>query len=535
MRREAGEGMNKILSLTRRIDVTQESAFARDARRGAAARVFTNFRLVQALAFLFVAPNAIFALSLAPLPAAVLLAGCAGALFVVLRAAPRGGALAATIDWKRLTACVLLAFALCIVGGQGHFFYSAADWLIRDSLVADMAAHGYPIVYSWQEHDYLLRAPLGMYVVPATIGRFFGLSVGHLVLLAQNGAVLSIVLYFLAQMLEVRLVVALPLFVLFSGLDIVGVLGHEVRFWFESGALPSFGHLEWWNGVLQYSSHVTQLFWVPNHALPGWCFAALALLYARGEVALDVLMPFFAAMLFWSPLAMLGALPFLVYFVLAALPGALGDRRLWVAAGVGLLFLPVAIYLTLDAGEVRHGFLGDRPNFWFLYVAFLAIEVPHFAVIAAAWNKVDARDKRLLYLSAAILAVLPLYEFGPANDIAMRASIPALFFVAFTFARIAAQTPRDGSRLATAISAIVLIGAATPIIELRAAFNGAYAVSDCNFLTAWNKASPAAWPSNYLSRVERTPFWLLDPGAERLRIETRQCWPDHPVLEDARK
>ena len=57
----------------------------------------------------------------------------------------------------------------------------------------------------------------------------------------------------------------LPLlaFVAFSGADGIGTLVTGFRFG------PPW-HLEWWIGWMEYGSHATSLFWVPQHAIPAW-------------------------------------------------------------------------------------------------------------------------------------------------------------------------------------------------------------------------------------------------------------------------
>jgi len=529
------------MTLMREVDGPAAGPVVRETAGGAVLwarrRGFAAYRLAQLLLLMMIAPNAIFAAALGAIPGVVLVIGCVSAAWLTLtwRPAAENSILASRIDWKVFGACVLTAFGLCLLGGETHVFYAMPDWLMRDSVLADLVRHGYPTAYTYDNRDYVLRAPLGMYAFPAVMGRFFGLLAAHVTLLAQNATALSIILYFLAKLFEVRLAVALPLFLLFSGADMIGVLLAEIYFVLRGWGLQEFSHIEFWNETISYSSNLTHLFWAPNHGLPGWWFAVLILLYVRGAASLELLVASFAAMLFWSPLAMLGAFTFLLYFGVEALVCGRLKRRDIAAAGVGLLFLPMAYWLTIDVGEVKQGFLIGREGFVWLYAAFLLVEIPHVWIVAARWSMVEARDRVPLLLGGAILVVLPLYSFGPGNDIAMRASIPALFLLAFAFVRIAARTPRDNSRFASAISAIVLLGVATPLIELKAAFNGAYGISDCNFLTAWRKASPGAWPSNYLARIEKTPSWLMQVPDSRLVVEQRRCWPDHPGLAEERK
>jgi hypothetical protein len=232
---------------------------------------------------------------------------------------------------------------------------------------------------------------------------------------------------------------------------------------------------------------------------------------------------------------MMGALPFLAMFALELLPRRIFEPRNFIAAGAALCFIPIALYLTIDAGAVPHEFLVGVDGFGWRYVTFLAIEIPQVAVVAFAWRKVEPSDRRILLLAIALLFAIPTFSFGLSNDFVMRVSIPPLFLLAFAFARVATLTPRDNGPFATVIAVIVILSFATPMLEIKQGLRPSYAISDCNFLTSWNKYAPTIWPTNYLARLEAVPEWIVRAGDARVTIENRQCWPDHPLLDDARK
>jgi hypothetical protein len=82
-----------------------------------------NYHLFCLTALLFLLPNAIFAATaLQPAPAALVLAGCAGVAAILWRGRPAGGLLAAPLDPVKLGACLAAGWALCLLGGEGHFF-----------------------------------------------------------------------------------------------------------------------------------------------------------------------------------------------------------------------------------------------------------------------------------------------------------------------------------------------------------------------------------------------------------------------------
>jgi len=162
-----------------------------------------------------------------------------------------------------LLCCLLIGFALMMSGGAGRFFYANIDWQVRDAVLRDMRINPWPFVYA---PDEILRAPIGMYLVPALVGKALGQSGADLALLVQNGTLTGLALAIASSLFDGprSRMIGLAVFLAFSGLDIVGqaVVGHL-------GAVTPTAHLEGW-GPTQFSSTMTLAFWVPQHALAGW-------------------------------------------------------------------------------------------------------------------------------------------------------------------------------------------------------------------------------------------------------------------------
>jgi hypothetical protein len=428
-----------------------------------------------------------------------------------------------------------------MLGGEAHFFHATHDWLFRDAVLADLARDGLTVLYQWEGQNYLLRAPLGMYMIPAVVGRAFGLYAAHLTLLAQNSVILGALIYFLASIAGVRRAPFLLILIGFSGMDILPILLAEAMEMLKGEGFQPFSHIEWWGEYfspirMQYSAHVTQLAWAPNHMLPGWWFALLALLYVRREVDLPMLLVSFATMLFWSPLSMMGAAPFVAFFALERMREIFAPR-VFAATAVAFLFLPMVLYLWADAGAVPHEVLLWRDGFAWRYFSFLVIEIPQALIVLYAWNKVEPCDRRILALSLLLLLLIPLYSIGVSNDFVMRVSIPSLLVLGYAFARIAVLTPRDNGPFATTISTIIILSAATPLVEIKQALHRPFAISDCNLVTSWHKGDSSALPTNYWARDEKMPVWLMsaESAPAPLTLEDRKCWPDHPTLSESLK
>jgi hypothetical protein len=501
----------------------------------------THRHVVIFVSAVFLLSNALMAPGFSPVAALLVILGCAGSLAVVVRATAgyRTGFLASPVEPAIFALCGLAALVLCVLGGEGHFFFANYDWLFRDAVLADLVRQRLPAFYEYQGSEFVLRAPLGMYMIPATLGKVFGLRVAHLALLAQNVTILTLILTLFVSMVPRRKAVFLAIFVAFSGIEIVGVFIAAGLKFAASGTfswpLHTHQHLAWWNPAFQYTNHVAQVFWVPHHAFPGWWLAALAILHIRREIDSTVLIVTFASLFFWSPLTMAGALPIVGFLVLRRESGDLLAPRLLGACVAALCFLPIVVYLGADAESVPHRWLVVLDGFWSLYVLFILIQIPQAAIVASFWRKLDPGSRTLSILSIVLLVLIPIYKLGANNDFAMRASIMPLALLAFVFGSIVVELRlRDGIGRVSAAAAVIVLGCFTPAFEVERALTlHSFAISDCNLLTTWSDLEPDRWLANYFARSDTMPVGLLshDRAETRLAIESRPCWPDHPLSD----
>lgn len=502
--------------------------------------ILSNRGLMNAAAMVFVGSNLIWASGLA-LPAALaVLLGCCGLAYLLFSARARvaNPLLDAPVCTWLLSSCLVIGFAVIVLGGEGHLVYTVDDWLTRDAVLADIVRHGWTAFYKVGGDAYYLRAPLGMYMFPGLVGHVLGLKAAHLALLTQNGFLVAVILYLAASLSTGRTMAYFLM--LYGGFDILPWLGHLVYDSMRSGTweFPK-GGVQWWATYFQYTDHFTQICFVPNHAIPGWFFAILAVYTARRALDLATLGAVFAALIFWSPLSPLAAVPLLCYFAWRDRQLLLGSLRPWLGVAVGACFLPVAIFLVGGAGDIGHGSLLGIPGFWGIYFLFLLVELPHVIFLATLWPQVRAELKPLLIISVGMLVVLPLYSFGPGNDLTMRGGIAAQFLVAFIFIATL-LTLRPEQKLARALGvAIVVIGAAKGFVALNiAVFERSFTISDCNLVTASAQLKSRGLPTNYINPISAAPAWLVRQPSTNETFETggaNWCWPDHPVYDSADK
>jgi hypothetical protein len=362
------------------------------------------------------------------------------------------------------------------------------------------------------------------------VGQGLGLLAAHVAMLVQNALLLGATFYLLMTLgrgwPHVLIMVG------FAGLTIVTTLlslafGPE-----RAGPFWVRNTLDSWNVFFEYSGSVVQFFWVPNHALPGWWLATLMILQRRGGIDVAVLGVSVAILLLWSPLAILGVLPWLLWLAVTEWRGVLRSRRTWAGAVAGLCFVPVAVYLVLGLEGV--GRINEAPSepalFWIVYVVFMLVQLPAAWVILVGWRDVPRDLRSLVAACIAMLVVLPFLSFGPSNDLVMRGSIPALTVLAFVFADTVMRQAGTRSGRGLLLVAITVLMLPSALVEIgRAVLIPPYRISDCTLPEASVASGTTGIPGAYVAPVGQVPGWLLATGERpAIAARTRTCWPDLP-------
>lgn len=330
------------------------------------------------------------------------------------------------IPARWLIAACALSLGWVAIAGVGHFFYANADWVMRDAVLHDLSIASWPTRYTAPDStSFILRAPIGYFLPAGAFGRIAGPGAADVALYLWTVLGWGLMLAAALRLFDTRAQRILCLLVLvgFGGMDL---LGHV---WATRQAPPLGGHIEWWAQVIQYSSNTTLLFWAPNHALPAWMGAILILHHWR-QPTLAAVTPLLAASIpLWSPLAAIGLFPFFLFGLAWR-----RDFKLLLSLHSCFPFLPIALavvlYLGMDAASVRHGWqienFPSTTSFAYYLVLFGLLEFGVLALVLARLGPLDPP----LRVALVVLCLLPLYSFGPGNDLAMRSSIPALTVLA---------------------------------------------------------------------------------------------------------
>lgn len=427
------------------------------------------------------------------------------------------------LSTRTVLICLALAAILLVFGGEGRFLYANFDWQVRDAVLADMGQNRWPFAYAIDGTAHVLRAPVGMYLFPALLGGA-SQTTRDLALLASNSVMFGLLLALAAALFPKKSrPVALAVFILFSGLDIVGTAIVASK-----GGNVSFDHIERWIATMQYSSTITQIFWVPQHAIAGWAGAVLYILWRRDLLGSGFFLSVIPLSALWSPLALLGMIPFAV---LAAIK-LLTTRRLTPAlAAVGVISLGLAVpglfYLTADAGRVQSG-LQSVPLL--PYVLFIALEVGLYLRLVWARRDAPGFDRTSFIMIAVLLLAMPFYHIGDGEDFMMRASIMPLALLAYFVTRCLCL---DGSthRYKITLMLILAIGAVTGLKEtLRSVSRQPAPPPLCTLVDVWTQQGERISPIGiYVARVAALPDAIRprSPVAANPSKARQLCW-DRP-------
>jgi len=423
------------------------------------------------------------------------------------------------IRYATLIICFAVAAILLLLGGEGRLFYATADWQIRDAVLADMGNHRWPFDYWLDGRAKMLRAPVGMYLLAALVGGASQLG-RDWALFAQNSLVFALILAQGSALFEGRRarLVALIIFVTFSGLDVVGTLLFQL---FIGGA--EWAHIERWSVIYQYSAHITQIFWVPQHALAGWTAALTYLLWRRKLAPIGLFAASVPLVALWSPLVLFGALPFAVIAGLRALrTGEWNGRDVLSCALAALLALPALIYLSADAASVGSGY---RPPLLLSYILILLIEIVPF-LVPLLLDRSRKTDRATVLIAGGCLFLMPLWGIGSNNDFQMRASIMPLALLAFAFAKWAGRVEQWVGK--SFVVAMVLLGSVTGGIEIDRALRFAPSPEPrCSLAGVWHRQTGLVVPhASYFAGRDRFPF-PVDSADRVSSAQPSRCW-DRP-------
>jgi|GEM_PF-4976116 len=370
----------------------------------------------------------------------------------------------ARTPWRRVAAFFVAAALFDLVSGVNGFLYLNADLIVRSYVLNDLINFDWPVIYTTPHGDYLLRAPLAYYMPAALVGKMAGFMAASHVVWLWNSLGLALVLSILFHDKRPLVVIAAtPIFFLFSGMDILGVMVSFLQ-------VDITSCIEWWSQYFQILSHTTSIFWAPNHAIPAWILSAMFIRRLPATV-IDPLIPIAIALLcFWSPVAAPGVVFLFLITYWRRIPEFLHDRNYIVCALVGLLALaPFALFITLAVGSVDTTLAQERLDIYSRGVERILFVSFEFLILIAVIFRYS-EDKFRLVCSAVFLTALTTFEFGPGNDFLLRSSNPPILLLFWcTLSAVRQMLAVQAVNRLKVTAAVLLIGSVSSVMEINRA------------------------------------------------------------------
>jgi len=225
---------------------------------------------------------------------------------------------------------------------------------------------------------------------------------------------------------------------------------------------------------------------------------------------IDAMMPILiVAAALWSPLTVIGLIPFVVWKVGGGMFQQQSFRllhpKVWTPALI--VGLGVAAYLGLDSSRIPKGLalahdsaaevmmdLIKQAQFFLLEAGLIGL-----AILAMRWSGEIA-------LALLILALLPFVYLGPGNDLVMRASIPSLAVLTIGACLALAERSVGAGMLRkkAVLGGLLAVGAVTPMAEFaRAAMLPVWPI---NMRASLIGANCGAFAPHYVARLGDEPI-----------------------------
>ncbi len=434
-----------------------------------------------------------------------------GIMFMVKSSNENDGEVSfAIIPPKIIIAIAFIAFLWCLLAGQGGFIHQSSDHVIRNAIFRDLIKMDWPVVY---DDNQMLSYYIAQWMVPAIFGKiiyaitgsiFAGYLAGDIFLLIWSSIGCFIALMLIAVITHSKeksqFILAVIMFILFSGLDIVG------SFIFNYN---NSGHLEWWFKYAQFSSVTTCLFWVFNQAIVCW----LVTLCIINETKIKNFAMLGILILPFGPFPFVGII--IICFIKACvilfdksnrnkiksvIKSVFSIQNVTLILGVGIPYC--LYYLTNAIASNEAVYYGEQINVGFRFhlfitqaisegnistiilfilkfMIFLFLEAGVFVLLIALYRKKKILSNMTFIISSATLILIPLFQIGSSYDFSMRVSIPILIYILVEFIKMILESlPKKDecknfesfikTKPLLLISILVLaVGAMTPVTEFN--------------------------------------------------------------------
>ena len=330
-----------------------------------------------------------------------------------------------------------LIIIFLFLGGVSEYSWTTIDHRVRYAILNDLINYKWPVIFDFStQENPIVAAQLGegkvafayyfvFWMVPAVVGKLFGLLAARIVLLIWSAigliliAIGALILYGKqSRFLFIGLV-------LFAGFDVFPYLYNEY--------ISGFGATwEDWTWHFRVVGNFYQLMNVFHQSLPGWLITLLLLLCTNSK-SIGLLG---SLMFCYSPWAAIGVLPMCICKLIITNRRLKAKEVLKNLFTIGNLVAPVvflvcfATFYTANSNATYdYGFIwtfyGNKFTMVIDYVAYVVFEFGLWVLLIHKKYKKDW----MFYCAILTMLIIPIYKMTGPNDLLMRGSMAPLFAI----------------------------------------------------------------------------------------------------------
>lgn len=391
-----------------------------------------------------VVPAVIFLMTYLKLPFAIVMSLCLMAItFLMIRhvRATKKASEKIDISLGMIIGSSLVIIAWCFLSGIGEFAHCTEDHAVRYAILNDLVKYKWPVFYDLSNQSLPeVKAIVGtdkvafayyftFYMIPALIGKIFGLTVARVAILLWSALGLFLAMLGVAFFHKKMSPAILVIFIFFAGFDILPFLW---RLYVQK----LDANWEGWNYGYNIHGVFCQTMNVYNQSIPGWLLTILLLTMPDNKYVGTM----GSLMFCYSPWATIGILPVAIYQVLRN--DEKKDKKTFLKDlfGIGNIIIPIVIFISFaafySANSNATEYKGFSWKFFYSigeciesYILYLVFE---FGIWAAILFK-SQRKNKLYWIVIATLVVLPVYQVSFANDFLMRGTLSPMFILMVMF------------------------------------------------------------------------------------------------------
>lgn len=312
----------------------------------------------------------------------------------------------------------------------------APDWLKHWAIMDALLNHKWPVIITLNDEPNYLRFYTAAYLVPAFISKLTGIPTWFTF---YAWLFMGFFLIFISTLSLPRRaslsskLAACILLVSIAGADAIAL--NTIHFINNGDIVGFIGlHQEWWlnelfNKLIQYSSIITSLIWVPHQSIAIF-LVTLLIISNRANNNPSAILFSFGLLSLWSPYGMIGLLPLVSYRFFLYIRNASNINVQILAAIIAGISFSLLVALYLSEGFPSNSYclicLSSRlATDLSLNLLFLIVELGIFALILG--RKLYSEPDCLI--SIAILFILPFTAYYGGIDFVMRVSLGPLFYL----------------------------------------------------------------------------------------------------------